>query len=137
MNRNILGICAIVLAVLLTGIFTDDGVAGTSDRAAKKGSGSFALPEAQKSITVSGTLSGSLQGRIQLSGREVVITKQTRIYRTGKGLISYGSLVTDSPVHVIGLARDGVTYARLVVVSDRKERKKGGAVRKISPDEPL
>lgn len=137
MNRNILGIYAIVLAVLLAGIVTDDGVAGTSDKAVKKGTGSFSRPEARTAVTVAGTLSGSLQGQIRLSGREVVITKQTRIYRTGKGLIKYGSLVTNSPVYVIGDSRDGVTYARLVVVSDRKERKKGGEVRKLSPDEPL
>ena len=107
MNRNILSICAFVLAVLLAGIVTDDGVAGTSDKAVKKGAGSFSRPEARTAVTVAGTLNGSLQGQIRLSGREVVITKHTRIYRTGKGLIEYGSLVTNSPVYVIGDAREG------------------------------
>jgi hypothetical protein len=123
---------------LLIAVVTNDGVAGTSKQIVKDGNGKIKGPhQGKNTVTITGTVSGSLQGRIRVANRDVVITKQTRIYRTGKGLVDQGTLVTRSPVYVIGMTRDGTTYATLVIVSDPKVSSKGGPVRVLDPDEPL
>ncbi len=138
MKRIIISICAVVLVGLLIAVVTNDGVAGTSKQMVRDGNGTIKGPhQGKNTVTITGTVSGSLQGRIRVADREVVITKRTRIYRTGKGLIDQGTLVTRSPVYVIGTTRNGTTYATLVIVSDPKVSSKGGPVRALDPDEPL
>jgi hypothetical protein len=52
-------------------------------------------------------------------------------------MIDTGTFLTNAPVYVIGVQRDGVVYAQLVIVSDSKNPVKGGPVRKLGPDEPM
>ena len=138
MKRIIISICAVALVGLLIAVVTNDGVAGTSKQMVRDGNRTIKGPhQGKNTVTIAGTISGTLQGRIRVADREVVITKQTRIYRTGKGLIDQGTLVTRSPVYVIGTTRDGTTYATLIIVSDPKVSSKGGPVRVLDPDEPL
>jgi hypothetical protein len=133
MKKGIFGICVLALVVLLAGVVYDDGSANTNDRAVRKGGKAL---ENKDVVTIAGTVSGSLQGRIRVGARDVEITKQTRIYKTGKGSIDYGSIVRNAPVYIYGVKGEKGTYARLVIVSDSKERKDGGAVRKLDPNEP-
>ncbi len=138
MKRIIISICAVALVGLLIAVVTNDGVAGTSKQMVRDGNGTIKGPhQGKNTVTITGTVSGALQGRIRVADRDVVITKQTRIYRTGKGLIDRGTLVRRSPVYVIGTTRDGTTYATLIIVSDPKVSSRGGPVRVLDPDEPL
>jgi hypothetical protein len=138
MKRNILCICALVSAVLLTSGLPAVGQAGTSrdneKTTGKSGSGPMI---SKNSVVVSGTISGSLQGRIRTGGREVVITDQTRIYKTGKGSIKRGTYVLKAPVYIVGVERNGRVHAVMIVVSDSRTNDTGGKVRKLSPDEPM
>jgi hypothetical protein len=139
MSRNTLCICALVSAVLLTAGLPVDGYAGTSHGKLKSMSDSKATPFVGKNtIVVSGVVSGSLQGRIRPTrGREVVITEQTRIYKTGKGPISRGTYLANSPVYIVGVVKRGVVYADMIIVSDPKKDERGGKVRKLGAKEPL
>lgn len=140
MNRNIFCICTLVSAVLLAAVLPVDGYAGTSQGKVKSLSNSKAAPPVvgKNTIVVSGVVSGSLQGRIRPSGgREVVITKRTRIYRTGMGSIDQGTYLSSSPVYVIGVVKRGVVYANMIIVSDPKKNEPGGKVRKLGANEPL
>jgi hypothetical protein len=135
MKRHIFGICAISFAILLTGIVVfGDGYADTPKR---MGNGSKFVPRSGNEVTISGVVNGSLDGRIRVHNREVVITDDTRIYRTGKGLVNRGTLVVDSPVYVIGVRKRNATYAKLVIVSDQMVSNRGGKVRVIGADEDL
>ena len=138
MKRIIISICAVALVGLLIAVVTNDGVAGTSKQMVRDGNGTIKGPhQGKNTVTIAGTISGTLQGRIRVADREVVITKQTRIYRTGKGLIDQGTLVTRTPVYVIGTTRNGTTYATLIIVSDPRVSSKGGPVRVLDPSEQL
>ena len=138
MKRNILCICALVSAVLLTSGLPDVGQAGTSRDNEKTRDKSGSGPMISKnSVVVSGTISGSLQGRIRTGGREVVITDQTRIYKTGKGSIKRGTYVVKAPVYIVGVERNGRVHAVMIVVSDSRTNDTGGKVRKLSPNEPM
>jgi len=123
-----------MFAILLTGLVFGDGYADTPK---KMGNGSKFIPQSKNGVTLSGIHSGSLQGRIRVANRDVVITENTRIYKTGKGLINRGTLVVDSPIYVIGVRKGNATYANLIVVSDRKVANRGGKVRVIGPNEDL
>jgi len=138
MKRNILCICALVSAVLLTSGLPDVGQAGTSQDNEKTRDKSGSGPMISKnSVVVSGTISGSLQGRIRTGGREVVITDQTRIYKTGKGSIKQGTYVLKAPVYIVGVERNGRVHAVMIIVSDSRTNDTGGKVRKLSPNEPM
>ncbi len=138
MKRNILCICALVSAVLLTSGLPTVGQAGTSqDNEKTRGKSGSGPMIAKNSVVVTGTISGSLQGRIRPGGRDVVITDQTRIYKTGKGSIKRGTYVVKAPVYVVGVERDGKIHAVMIIVSDSRTNDTGGKVRKLSPDEPL
>jgi len=115
-----------------------DSQAGTSQDNERTWGDSKSGPTiAKNSVVITGTISGSLQGRIRPGGREVLITKQTRIYRTGKGSIRQGTFLAKSPVYVIGTMKNGTVYANMVVVSDPKTDERGGKVRKLGPNEEL
>jgi hypothetical protein len=138
MKRNIVFISALVSVVLLTVGLPVAGQAGTSDNSKTTRDKSGSRPMiAKNSVVVNGTISGSLQGRIKIGGRDVEITDQTRIYKNGKGSIDRGTYVVKAPVYVVGTMRDGKIYAVMVVVSDSRTNDTGGKVRKLSPDEPL
>lgn len=133
MKKSILCICSLLLVATLAG----QGFAETRERTVTRGRDSMEPWQSNDAVTVSGTVHGSLQGVVRVGGREVVITKQTRIYKTGRGSIDQGTMVTNTPVYVMGVVRNGKTYARLVIVSDRKSQERSGVVRVIPPGEPL
>jgi hypothetical protein len=138
MKRNILSISALVSVVLLAVSLPVAGQAGTSQDSkkttGKTRSGPVVSPN---SVVVTGTISGSLQGRIKPGGRTVEITDQTRIYKNGKGAIERGTYVVKAPVYVVGVKRDGKIYAVMIIVSDSRTDNRGGKVRKVGPDEPM
>jgi hypothetical protein len=88
-------------------------------------------------VAIAGVVSGSLSGRFRAGGYEVIVTKHTRVYKNGKGKIDQGTFLANAPVYIIGIARDGVVHAQLVIVSDSKKPVEGGPVRVLAPDEPL
>jgi hypothetical protein len=51
-------------------------------------------------------------------------------------MIDQGTFLSKAPVYIIGVVRDGVVYAQLVIVSDSKKSVRGGPVRMLGPDEP-
>jgi hypothetical protein len=138
MRKIIICISTLVCVVLLFGASLTDSYAGTSNEIATKRMDPKNAPkDAKDTVAISGTVSGSLQGRIRASGREVMITKRTKIYKNGMGMIDQGTFLSKAPVYIIGVVRDGVVYAQFVIVSDEKKTDKGGSVRRLSPDEPL
>jgi hypothetical protein len=131
MKKYVLSIFTALLAILLTGLVSEGSFAGSSKRFRKE-NGS----RSNTAFAMSGMVTGSLRGTIHLGRSEVVLTEETRIYKTGKGMIRQGAFVRNTPVHVICVSRDGRTYATLVIISDRKNMRKGVAVRVLDPDEP-
>jgi hypothetical protein len=124
MRKSTICICAFAVSILLVGGFADDGFASASQQKERKGDGlTFAAPAVKNAFTVSGMFTGSLQGKIRVGNREIVITKQTRIFKTGKGLVDYGTLVTGLPIHVS--ARVGGKDARATSVIITSVRRGG------------
>jgi hypothetical protein len=138
MKKSIVCISTLVSVVLLVGVSLTSSYADTSNDFATKRHNSRAMPKMDKNaVAIAGTFSGSLSGRFRTGDHVVMITKQTAIYKSGKGLIDQGTFLSKAPVYIIGVARDGVVYAKLVIVSDSMQSVTGGSVRKLSPDEPL
>jgi hypothetical protein len=52
-------------------------------------------------------------------------------------MLDRGTFLSNAPVYIIGVAKDGVVHANLVVVSDPKTSDRGGRVRVVGSDEPL
>jgi hypothetical protein len=123
---------------LLVGFTLTDGHAGTSNNFSAKPFDSKTGPTVAKGVVaITGTVSGSLSGRSRIGDHEVMVSKHTSVYKNGEGMIDTGTFLTNAPVYVIGVQRDGVVYAQLVIVSDSKNPVKGGPVRKLGPDEPM
>jgi len=126
-----------VCVVLLGGASLTDSYAGTSNEIVTNRIDSKSAPKDQKdSVAITGTVSGSLTGGFRVGNREVMVTNRTRVYKNGEGLIDRGRFLSNAPVYIIGVARDGVVYAKLVIVSDSKTSVRGGPVRRIGRDEP-
>jgi len=137
MKKSILYISAIACVVLLVGASLTDSHAGTSNEIATKRIDSKSAPKDQKdTVAITGVVSGTLKGRFRAGNHEVMVTKHTRVYKNGRGLIDPGTFLSNAPVYIIGVARDGVVYAQLVIVSDSKTSVEGGKVRRIGRDEP-
>ena len=85
---------------------------------------------------MSSIYSGTLQGTIRVAGRDIVITKKTRIFEVGKGLVDFGILVTDSPIYVSAAKRGDAFYARSVIVSHRTRDGEQGKTGVLDPGEP-
>jgi hypothetical protein len=77
----------------------------------------FAAPAVKNAFTVSGIFSGSLQGKIRMGDREFVITKHTRIFKMGKGLVGYGTLVTGTPIYVSARVSGKDAHATSVIIT--------------------
>jgi hypothetical protein len=138
MKKSIFCISVLTCVVLLVGFTLTDGHAGTSNDFSGKPFDYKTGPKVSKDVVVvTGTVSGSLDGRLRLGNREVMVSEHTGVYKNGKGMIDTGTFLTKAPVYIIGVLRDGVVYAQLVIVSDSKKPVKGGPVRKLGPDEPL
>ena len=137
MKKSIVCISILVSVVLLVGASLTDSYAGTSNEIATKSNNRQAMPKVDKNaVAIASAITGPISGRFRAGEHEVMITKQTKIYKNGKGMIDQGTFLSNAPVYIIGIARDGVVYAQLVIVSDSKESVKGGPVRKLGPDEP-
>lgn len=137
MKKSIVCISVLVSVVLLVGVSLTDSYAGTSNEIATKRNNSKAMPKMDKNaVAIASTVTGPLKGSFRAGDYEVMITKQTKIYKNGKGMIDQGTFLSNAPVYIIGVARDGVVYAQLVIVSDSKKSVRGGPVRMLGPDEP-
>jgi hypothetical protein len=137
MKKSIICISVLVSVVLLVGASLTDSYAGTSNEIATKRDNWQSKPKADKNaVTIASTVSGPISGRVRAGKYEVMITKRTTIYKNGKGMIDQGTYLSNAPVYIVGVARDGVVYAQLVIVSDSKNSVKGGQVRKLGSDEP-
>jgi hypothetical protein len=137
MKKSILCISATVCVVLLGGASLTDSYAGTSNEIVTNRIDSKSAPKDQKdTVAITGTVSGSLTGRFRAGNYEVVVTNHTSVYKNGMGLIDPGTFLSKAPVYIIGVARDGVVYAKLVIVSDSKKPERGGPARRIGADEP-
>lgn len=138
MNRKAFYISTLLLVILLTGVVFDDGYAGISTREVREGDGhSKAFSQSKNTATFSGLVSGSLQGRIRVGGNNIVITEQTRIYKTGKGVIKLGTFVVDTPIHAVCVMKKNTAFARFVIVSDRRTPNTEGVAGELDPNEPL
>lgn len=123
--------------VFLVGALLTDAFAGVSKGSANRGqAGKYAPRDSKDAVAIAGTVSGSLRGRQRIGGRDVMITEHTNVYKTGEGMIDRGRFLANAPVYVIGVAKDGVVYAQLVIVSDSKQPGKVEPVRVVGPDEP-
>jgi hypothetical protein len=132
MKKYTLVVFAVAFAILLAGFVVDDSFAERSKRLKKEHD-----PRTNNVVTMSGMVTGTLRGSIRVNRNEIILTKDTSIYRTGKGMIRQGSYVRETPVYVIGYTEEGRTYATMLIVSDPKNNGKGGPVRILDPDEPL
>jgi hypothetical protein len=126
-----------VCVVLLGGASLTDCYAGTSNEIVTKRIDSKSAPIDQKdTVAIASTVSGSLNGQFRAGKYQVRVTDRTKVYQTGRGMIDTGAFLSNAPVYIIGVARNGVVHARLVIVSDSKKAERGGPVRVIGPDEP-
>jgi hypothetical protein len=138
MKKNIVCISILVSLVLLVGASLTDSYAGAANEIATKRQSWKSMPTVDKnSVAIASTHSGPISGRFRAGEHEVMITKHTSIYKNGKGMIDRGTFLSNAPVYIIGVAKDGVVYAQLVIVSDSKESVRGGTVRKLGPNEKL
>lgn len=132
MKKYVLSIFAMLLAIVLTGFVFDSSFAERSKRVWTEDG-----PRKNNVVTMSGMVTGSLRGSIRVNRNEVILTEETRIYKTDKGMIRQGAYVRNTPVYVIGYSRDDRTYATLLILSDRKNERRGADVIVLDPDEPL
>ena len=127
----------ILLVTLLAAAVFVDGYAGSSSRRNRRGDDySVNKPRSQETITISGITSGSLNGQIRAGRQSFVITKNTKIYRTGEGAVELGTFVADTPVYAVCVIHKKVAYAKLVVVSNPRSPGDGVAG-VLDPNEPL
>ena len=126
--RNIaLLLTAVVMAITLGG----DGLADEQQREVYKRphSGQF---------TAAGKHTGMLHGTIELGGRPIQITKDTKVYLSGKGLVKTPMLYGDA-IYVMGSRTADGSVATMILVRPLNRDASGGSDRTgvLSPDEPL
>jgi hypothetical protein len=127
MKQTIRLIVTGLVAALLSGAIPATGSAGNRGRAAH-------APRKTASVTVVGTYTGALTGNVRVGSREVVISKQTRIYKTDRGMLRGGARVVDSPVYIICKKQRGKLLAQLVIVSNTRISGQKGDAGVLSPD---
>ena len=117
-------LAALLIVALVAGLATD-GNAGTQDyrRALVKsdtGKGAF---------TVTAQYMGSLEGRIQVGGRQVYVPRNTPVFVVGKGIQEDGYFANNQFVYVSGVKKRGQSVATLIVVrpADDNRRRSNGS----------
>jgi hypothetical protein len=78
------------------------------------------------SSAVSGMFTGALRGEIRISGKKVLITKNTTVFTAGSGLVKGNARVVNKAVYATGTMKQGVLVAKIVVING--ERSTGNAV---------
>jgi len=105
-RNSVLLLTAGIMALALSG----DGLADEKQRDAhkmkKRDNGSF---------TAAGKFTGMLHGNIEVSGRTVLITKDTKVYVSGKGMVETPMLYGDA-IYVMGQRTDKGSHARMIIV---------------------
>ena len=132
-KRNLFA--ALILPALIAGAFATDGIADGKDR---KSDQNKRMNRSPNSFALSGVYSGSLKGTINLGGQEIVITRNTRVYKTGKGMVDHGRYLSNTPIYVTGKMKSDRGYARLVIVSDRQSSSGGDGsegISEVGPDD--
>jgi len=142
MKSKILCIAAITTSILLAGAVLESRSAGAAKRAQRATTSSdhqaIAVRGVNNSVSVSGPFTGKLEGKIQVGDHEIVITKNTRIYQVGFGLVDVGTRVSDTSLYVSGVARKEATVAKLIIISnyDGGSNQDGGEAGELDSDEP-
>ena len=136
MKNTIRIIYVFLIVALLSVLGPNSGFADREKQTTGTRDGSIATPRNTNAITISGITTGSLSGSVNLGGREIVISKHTRIYKTDRGLLRHGTLVVDAPIYAICVEQRGQLLAKLVIVSDRKQTGQQGEAGILSPDAP-
>ncbi len=142
MKSKILCTVAITISILLAGALLESGSAGDVKRAQRATTSSdhqaIAVRGAKDAVTVSGPFTGKLEGKIQVGDDQIVITKNTRIYQVGFGLVDVGTRVTDTSLYVSGVARKEATVAKLVIISSYNggSNQDGGEAGELDSREP-
>lgn len=126
MKRKYFGICVLLVSILLTSAAVYDGYAGDVERKVTRGGANFGKM-LKNGVTAAGDFSGSLRGQIRVGNHQFVITKDTRIYKTGKGLIDRGKHFSNAAIYVSGIQKKNVNYARIVIVTDKKSGSGNGS----------
>ena len=71
-------------------------------------------------FNVSGRYTGLLNGWVDISGEEILVTEATRFFFTDKGLVRGAPMLVGQPVYVSGITRrDGISVATFVIVQSR------------------
>lgn len=114
LRNSALLLVAVAMAVALSG----DGKAGERSREPMKlrHSGKF---------NVAGRYTGQLRGTIEVGGRKVEVTENTRIYMAGKGFVDSPMLYGDA-VYVMGDQGSHATMIMVRPLSRDVERGAGG-----------
>jgi len=142
MKSKILCIAAITISILLAGAVLESRSAGAAKRAQGAATSSdhqaVAVRGVNHSVSVSGLFTGTLAGKIHVDDQEVVITKNTRIYKVGFGLVDVGTRVADTSLYVSGVARKEATVAKLIIISsyDGGSNQDGGEAGELDSREP-
>lgn len=127
MNKSFLGTSTLILVILTAGLVFDAGSAAASGRGSRKSSRTaIHNPGGKGRIAVAGIVSGSLEGRVKVGNTEVLITKETRLYKSGKGAVKRGDFVVKTPIYVTCERKNGVNYAKLVVIAAGQASDRGG-----------
>jgi hypothetical protein len=103
-RNSALLLVAAAMAVSLGG----DGLAGERNREPMK-------TRQGGKFNVSGRYTGMLQGAIEVGGRSVQVTKDTKVYVTGKGFVDSPMLYGDA-VYVMGARSGGESRATMIIV---------------------
>ncbi len=122
MKKITVCICVFVVSILLIGVLSDGSIAGTKNKARRGDGLKFSAPAIKGSVVYSGMFSGEKKRKIHLNGQTIMITKNTRIFKTGEGLVEKGGIyVSNSQIYVAAVARKNGVYAKTIIVSDPVE----------------
>ena len=142
MKRKILCTAAITISILLAGAVLESGSAGAAERAQRAATSSdhqaIAIRGVNNGVSVAGLFTGTLEGKIQVGDRQIVITKNTRIYEVGFGLVDVGTRVADTSLYVSGVERKEATVAKLIIISSYNggSNQDGGEAGELDSREP-
>ncbi len=117
MSKITVCISALAISILLIGVVSDGSHAVTQEKARRGDGVKFSNPNVKGSVIISGTFTGSLSRNIRLNGKQIIINKNTRIFQVGEGLVDYGAVVGNSPIHVSAVAKDDKIIAKSIIIA--------------------
>jgi hypothetical protein len=132
-------ICISALALTLAAVTFFDGDARVRDNGARhEAMRKVAAKGRAENTNVSGRYTGLLSGTVEMNGRSVIITPETRFYVSGEGVVDDTPMLTGDPIYVITSQRDGQIYARTVFVNKGSNRyiSSSDAITKMDPNTP-